>query len=62
MNIYKQFERLSKKRGAMRLRIKRQQEELVLLEAEVDMVRKEMAQHGLLRDLPLLLPEENSSG
>jgi len=59
-NIYKQFERLSKKRDAMRLRITHLQEELVLLDAEVDVVRKEMSKHGLLRDIPMLA-EANSS-
>ncbi|PYO40394.1 MAG: hypothetical protein DMD33_17905 [Gemmatimonadetes bacterium] len=57
-DIYKQFERLSTKRDAMRLRIKHLQEEVALLDAEVDLVRKEMSKHGLLRDLPV---EENSS-
>jgi len=51
-NVYKQFERLSKKRDAMRIRIERLQDELVLLDAEVDMVRKEMLKYGLLRNLP----------
>jgi hypothetical protein len=60
-NIFQQFERLSKKRDAMRLRITRLQEELALLDVEVDVVRKEMAHHGLLRGLPVLAEENGSA-
>jgi len=50
-DIFKQFEKLTKKRDAMRLRIRRLQEELELLDAEVALLQKEVAKHGLLRHL-----------
>jgi len=52
-DVFKQFERLTKKRDAMRQRIAKVQEDLALLDAEVELLRKEVAKHGLLRDLQL---------
>jgi len=50
-DIYKRFAALTKKRDAMRTRIAKLQEELELLDAEVAALQKELAKHGLLRDL-----------
>jgi prefoldin subunit 5 len=50
-DIYKRFANLTKKRDAMRLRIAKLQEELELLDSEVAELQKELAKHGLLRDL-----------
>jgi len=51
-DVFKQFEKLRQKRDAMRLRIKKMQEQLELLDAEVELLQKEVAKQGLLRDLP----------